>query len=87
MDYKVVEEFIGSFEELHNKYPNMEALVYNWTGDSFYENGGMVYAVSDNIGKSDMGTQFKKEHPNTLRSYILTSPNDSPLYYLEMIGR
>lgn len=76
MSYELVEEFIPTFKELHNRFPNREVVFYDWLDGEYYFNGGMIYAIADEGDCSSAITQFKSDHPDKKCRSIPTSPVD-----------
>ena len=76
MDYEVVERRVDSYEELHSLYPNKEVLAYDLDDLTSIFDGGIVYAVGDVDTCYKAFEQFRRDHPNSIYTYIITSPVD-----------
>ncbi len=67
---------IGSYRELHDRYPNKEALVYDMVEGRGIFDGGMLYALGNSEERVDMLRKFEQEMPGHRCRLLHTSPMD-----------
>lgn len=61
--YKIVKSDDMYCEEIAERWPNTEALVYHINMDASFVDSGRVYAVGDNLMNTDIKEIFSNEFP------------------------